>query len=61
MNLKPLERIPNDDGAQHSSNAELRKKLNELIDNSNAQMDEIVYLRGQVTLLTGQVAALRHR
>ena len=58
MNLKPLKRIPND---EHSSNAELRNKLNELIDNSNAQMDEIVYLRGQVTLLAAQVTALRHR
>jgi hypothetical protein len=61
MNLKPLKRIPNDEGAQHSSDAELRNKLNELIDNSNAQMDEIVYLRGQVALLAAQVTALRHR
>jgi hypothetical protein len=59
MNLKPLERIPKDKGAQ--PDAELRNKLNELIDNSNAQMDEIVYLRGQVTLLAAQVTALRHR
>ncbi len=59
MNLKPLKRIPEDKGAQ--PNAELRNKLNELIDNSNAQMDEIVYLRGQVTLLAAQVTALRHR
>jgi hypothetical protein len=61
MNLKPLKRIPHDEGAQHSSDAELRNKLNELIDNSNAQMDEIVYLRGQVTLLAAQVTALGHR
>jgi hypothetical protein len=61
MNLKPLKRIPNDESAQHSSDAELRNKLNELIDNSNAQIDEIVYLRGQVTLLAAQVTALRHR
>jgi hypothetical protein len=61
MTLKPLERIPNDDGAQHSRDTELRKKLNELIDNSNAQMEEIVYLRGQVILLTAQVTALQHR
>jgi hypothetical protein len=59
MNLKPLERIPEDKGAH--PDAELRNKLNELIDNSNAQMDEIVYLRGQVTLLAAQVTALRHR
>jgi hypothetical protein len=59
MNLKPLKRIPEDKGAP--SDAELRNKLNELIDNSNAQMDEIVYLRGQVTLLAAQVTALRHR
>ena len=61
MTLKPLERIPNNDGDQHSSDTELRKKLNELIDNSNAQMEEIVYLRGQVILLTAQVMALQHR
>ena len=61
MTLKPLERISNNDGDQHSSDTELRKKLNELIDNSNAQMEEIVYLRGQVIFLTAQVTALQHR
>jgi hypothetical protein len=59
MTLKPLERFPEDD--RDPTKAELRKKVNELIDNSNAQMDEIVYLRGQVTLLTAQVTALRRR
>jgi hypothetical protein len=61
MDPKPLKRIPNEEGAQHLSDAELREKLNELIDHSNAQLDEIVYLRGQVTLLAAQVTALRHR
>jgi hypothetical protein len=61
MDPKPLKRIPNEGGAQHLGDAELRAKLNELIDNSNAQLDEIVYLRGQVTLLAAQVTVLRHR
>jgi hypothetical protein len=60
MDLKPLKRIPSDEGARHSMDAELRQKLNELIDCSNAQMDEIVHLRGQVTLLAAQLATLRH-
>jgi polyhydroxyalkanoate synthesis regulator phasin len=58
MDMKPLKRIPN---VQQLTDAEVCQKLNELIDNSNAQLDEIVYLRGQVNLLAAQVTALRRR
>jgi hypothetical protein len=61
MDLKPLKRIPSNDKAQHLTDAEVCRILNELIDNSNAQLDEIVYLRGQVNLLAAQVTTLRRR
>jgi hypothetical protein len=61
MDLKPLKQIPSNEKAQHLTEAEVRRILNELIDNSNAQPDEIVYLRGQVNLLAAQVTTLRHR
>ena len=57
--LKPIHRFPNDEGARHLTDAELRKKLNEMIDQLNAQLNEVTYLRGQVNLLSGQVSALR--
>jgi hypothetical protein len=58
MDMKPLKRIPS---VQHLTDAEVCQKLNELVDNSNAQLDEIVYLRGQVSLLAAQVTTLRRR
>jgi hypothetical protein len=62
MDLKPLKRIPgSNQKVQHLTDAEVRGILNELIDNSNAQLDEIVYLRGQVHLLAAQVTTLRRR
>jgi hypothetical protein len=62
MDLKPLKRIPSSNQkVQHLTDAEVRGILNELIDNSNAQLDEIVYLRGQVNLLAAQVTTLRRR
>ena len=59
MDLKPLKRIPSNEGVQHLTDVEVRRIINELIDNSNAQLDEIVYLRGQVNLLAAQVTTLR--
>jgi hypothetical protein len=61
MALKLIKRIPGDEAGRHLTDLELRKKLNELIDFSTAQLEENVYLRGQITLLTAQVTALRRR
>jgi hypothetical protein len=61
MDLKPIRRVPIDDGARQLTDAELREKLNELIDFSNAQLEESVFLRGQINLLNAQVTGLRRR
>jgi hypothetical protein len=53
--------MPSDESGRHLTDAEVRKKFNELIDFSNAQLEENVYLRGQITLLNAQVTALRRR
>jgi hypothetical protein len=47
MDLKPIKRVPGDEGARHLTDAEVRRKLNELIDLANGQLEEIVYLRGR--------------
>jgi hypothetical protein len=59
MGLKPIKRVPSDESGRHLTDGEMRKKLNELIDFSTAQLEENVYLRGQITLLTSQVTAIR--
>ena len=61
MGLKVIKRVPGEEGGRHLTDGELRKKLNELIDFSTAQLEENVYLRGQITLLNAQVTALRRR
>jgi hypothetical protein len=55
MGLKVIKRVPSEEGGRHLTDWELRKKLNELIDFSTAQLEE---MRGQVTLLDSQVTAL---
>jgi hypothetical protein len=59
MGLKLIKRVPSEEGGRHLTDAELRKKLNDLIDFSNAQSEENVYLREQITLLNAKVTALR--
>ena len=61
MTLKQLHRVPAEEGARHLTDIELRNKLNEIIDQVNAQLDEIVHLRGQLNLLTLEVRANRRR
>ena len=61
MSLKPIHRVPVEEGARHLTDVELRKKLNEIIDQLNAQLNEITYLRGQVSLISGQETSLRRR
>jgi hypothetical protein len=61
MSLKTIHRVPGEEGARHLTDVELRKKLNEIIDQLNAQLKEITYLRGQVSLISGQVTSLRRR
>jgi hypothetical protein len=61
MDLKPIKRVPGDEGARHLTDAEVRRKLNELIDLANGNLEEIVYLRGQVHSLSLQLAAARRR
>jgi ABC-type phosphate transport system auxiliary subunit len=57
--LKAIDRVPTEEAGGHMTDAELRKKLNEIIDQLNAQLNEITHLRGQVGTLSGQVTALR--
>ena len=59
--LKPVNRVSSGEGAGHLTDVELCSKFNEIIDQLNAQLIEITYLRGQVSLLSGQVTALRLR
>jgi len=61
MTSKLIKRLPVDEGARHLTDSELRMKLNDLIDQCNAQLEDIVYLRGQINLLNAQVTALRRR
>ena len=61
MTLKQLHRVPAEEGARHLTDTELRKKLNEVIDQVNAQLEEIIHLRGQLNLLTLEVRANRRR
>lgn len=61
MGLKLIKKIPSDESGRHLTDTELRKKFNELIDFSNKQLEENVYLRGQINLLNAQVTTLRRR
>jgi hypothetical protein len=61
MTLKQLHRVPIEEGARHLTDAEIRKKLNELVDQMNAQLDEIAHLRGQLNSLILEARANRRR
>jgi len=57
--LMKIKRLPSEEGGRHLTDRELRRKLNELIDFSTTQLEENIYLRGQITVLNAQVTALR--
>jgi hypothetical protein len=59
--MMPIARVPLGEGERQLTDAELRSKLNELIDLANAQREEIAYLHGQVNLLIAQLVAVRQR
>jgi hypothetical protein len=61
MTLKQLHRIPTEEGARHLTDVEIRRKLNELVDQLNAQLDEIVHLRGQLNSIALEIRANRRR